>query len=129
VNAAKQGIPEDGSLQAGVMRDTWEHSEAGETTGPAPQGVEVKSVTAVFTGGVLMVDVALTGPTPVGGVNLVASVTSATTSTLHGSIATLPIAAGDSSTHFQTAPGLPPGSYVVSVAVQGGVPQGASFTI
>jgi hypothetical protein len=127
------GPPEDTSLQAGVMRDTWEHPEAAAEVGGGggtTQGVQVKSVVAaVLAGGVLAVDVTLTGPAPVGGVNLVVRVTSGTTPPLDASIAGPPIAAGDSSTHFQTAPMLPPGIYVVSVAVQGGVPQTATFTI
>jgi hypothetical protein len=128
------GPAEDGSLQAGVMRDTWEHPEVAGGT-----GVEVKSVAAtspiVGQGGVLRVDVALTGPAPVGGVNLVVGVTSDTTPPTDVSrafaIPSLTVAAGESSVSFQMTykGGLPPGNYGVSVAVQGGVPQTATFTI
>ena len=127
------GPAEDGSLQAGVMRDTWEHPEVAGGT-----GVEVKSVAAtgpiVGPGGVLRVDVALTGPAPVGGVNLVVGVTSDTTPPIDVSgaflIPSLTVPAGESSVSFQMYKGsLPPGNYGVSVAVQGGVPKVAGFTI
>jgi len=144
------GPAEDSSLQAGVIRDTWEHPEAaaqagggdGGTTQPASQGVQVKSVTfnlpMVTSGGVRVVDVTLTGPAPAGGVNLVAGVFDVSSAAAHvdkSSAFTIPpitVAAGDSSTNFQIIynGGLPAGNYYsVVVEVQGGVPKGAVFAI
>ncbi len=144
------GPAEDSSLQAGVIRDTWEHPEAaaqagggdGGTTQPASQGVQVKSVTVnlpgVKAGGVLVVNVTLTGPAPAGGVNLVAGVFDVSSAAAHvdkSSAFTIPpitVAAGDSSTNFQIIynGGLPAGNYyAVVVEVQGGVAQGAVFAI
>jgi hypothetical protein len=128
------GPPEDPSLQAGIMRDTWEHLEAVEA-------VEVKSVAVNPSiigqgqGGVLQVVVALTGPTPVGGVNLVVLVAEADhpvdVSFAFAIPSPLPVTAGTTSEAFLMPynGGLLPGPYVVSVAVQGGVPQLAGFTI
>ena len=126
------GRAEDPSLQAGVMGDTWEHSEAGQTPPPPPGPalVQVQSVAATYIqGGVLEVDVVLTGPAPGGGVNLVASVRPA----LAGPTAPIglpPIAAGSAGMHFWVVTNpLPAGNYVLSVAVQGGVARTATFTV
>jgi hypothetical protein len=150
------GPAEDPSLQAGVIRDTWEHPEAaaqagggdGGTTQPASQGVQVKSVTlnlagvgaggGLVAGGVLVVNVTLTGPAPAGGVNLVTGVVDVTSASAHvdkSSAFTIPpitIAAGDSSANFQIIynGGLTAGHYyAVGVEVQGGVPQTATFAM
>ena len=111
------------------MRDTWEHLEA----------VEVKSVAVnpsiIGLGGMLHVDVALTGPAPVGGVNLVVLAAEADhpvdASFAFAIPSPLPVAAGTTSEAFLMPynGGLPLGPYVVSVAAQGGVPQVAGFTI
>ena len=127
------GPAEDPSLQGGVMRDTWEHLEA-------VQGIEVKSVAVtpsiIIRQGVdLRVDVALTGPAPVGGVNLVVLVAKADHSVDVSSQFAIPsplaVAASTTSKAFLITynGGLLPGPYVVSVAVQGGVPQVAGLTI
>ncbi len=116
------------------MRDTWEHLEA-------VQGIEVKSVAVnpsiinQLGGADLRVDVALTGPAPVGGVNLVVLVAKADHSVDVSSQFAIPsplaVAASTTSKAFLMPynGGLLPGPYVVSVAVQGGVPQVAGLTI
>jgi hypothetical protein len=123
------GPAEDPSLQTGVMGDTWEHSEAGQT--PPPPGsplVQVQSVAATYIQGVLEVDVVLTGPAPVGGVNLVASAMDPAVGSM-APIAVPPIAAGSAGTHFGVMTNLPAGNYVLSVAVEGGVAQTATFAV
>jgi hypothetical protein len=111
------GPAQDTSLQAGVMRDTWEHPEAADDTGGGGggTGVEVKSVSVqpnlIGPGApVAQVAVTLTGPAPTGGaVNLVVSVGEDTSSPRDLSNfsrwflipSSLTVPAGESSVSFQ----------------------------
>jgi hypothetical protein len=118
---------------------SWEHPEvAGETgSGDGGTGVELKSVAVnpfvVFPGGILTVNVAFTGPVPLG--DLVVGVATGTTPPNDVSSAfpiSSPMVVSDvSSMTFKMAVGNPPpGSYVVSASVNGGAPQGsATFTV
>jgi hypothetical protein len=128
------GPAEDPSLQAGVMRDTWEHTEAAQPTSHLDVlRVDVRP-TVIPTGGVLQVDVALTGPAPVGGVNLVALIRNAYTTRDVTSAFTIPsitVATAASSTNFEMVynGGASPDKYFLDIVVPGGGPLhfGAGF--
>jgi len=142
---------QDASLQAAVRRDTWEHTEAaaqgGGGGGGGGQPVDVSSVavnpaSASNQGDTIDVTVALTGPAPGGGENLIAAIFFDTgggnfqvAQPPGFSLPPQPFAvpAGDSQIQFQMVRDsnpLPAGTYVIAVARDGAqYTMGGFFTV
>jgi hypothetical protein len=132
------GPPEDGSLQAGVMGDTWEHSEAaaGGGGGGIPQVQSVTCPPLVSAGGPFGVSVTLTAPAPAGGVNLVVSIADNAGQPIDPTWFSFPVSlqvpagsAGPANFNVICRAGVPPADYFLGVAVSGGVQQTARFRV
>jgi hypothetical protein len=139
------GHGQDASLQAGVMRDTWEHPEVADQT--ASGGVEVANVAVIpdfvtNMGDVMDVTVTLTQPAPAGGATLdvIVAILDPADGFYHPIDPTgftfpqpIMVAAGDSSPQFQMvrdAQPLTSGDYLIGIQVEGGaVMEVASFVI
>ena len=115
---------EDASLQAGVMRDTWEHPEQGAGPGPGPAAVTIQSFvispsTLSASSGNADGTITLSGPAPAGGaaVQLTANAPSGVTISFVPPSSQVTIAAGSNSGSRGIHAALPLFSGQVSVVV------------
>jgi hypothetical protein len=120
------GPAQDASLQAGVMRDTWEHPDQGVAPGPGPVTIQSLVIPPPPTGGQTTTGtITLSGPAPAGGatVQLTIAVSPSSASpfiSLSGPQVTIPATSSSGSFGIQSQQSLGIVASVVVTAALGG---------